>query len=260
MCILALPVRSVSNTRIFTSEHQGRQLVVYEMSVKMRTSGNAMILPVPTVRKGDIHLVNLEAVPDFLERMPLLFQGMTLGLTKSRGLSVEKVGSYLVSVAGNLEELDLVNPEVFTLGPRVKEILSRHYAKGFCFVVAQLSHSGKYHPLAYTHPLAPEGHLFVPTMHEHGDDHEKPRWDHQIYTLGGHGLLTSPGRVLFKSSKNRLRAGQVSNYLARVGEKVPDLKGYLDTREDCVLYAFEVKGQQRNMDMLLRGSTMEVSQ
>ena len=283
MCILALPVRSVRNTRIFvgTNTEGDRQLTVYEMAVELvarrqaanstESPGNAMILPVPAGAPEQIDLIDMTEAKDFFDGLETCFQPMTLGLkSRSRGMSngfleVHQVGSYNVSIANTYDELDLINPAVFTLSADAKQVLGSQYSRlngpKFCFVVAQLRESGKFHPLAFSHPIAEDGKLFIPTKHEHGlkipgvsEESLRGRavWDHHIFHQSTATYDEQPrSKDRTERVGNQNRYGQIKNTLAHWAEKVPALAPYFDISEDCRLARTEFKGVLKNIDLRL---------
>lgn len=269
MCIMAMPVRSVSNTRIFIGRNADRQLTIYEMSVELATPGNAMILPVPAESAGDVTLINMEQAPKFFDDLDRVFQPMTLGMSKgarrSRGvdhLQVHEVGSYLVSIAEGLADLDRLNPEVFQVSPAAMQALGPHYSRvngqKHVFIVAQLTESGKFHPLAYTHPVPAEG-LFVPTRHEHGHDHEahphgdRADWDHHIYFQDREAKWVElPGlKDRTERRANESMYEMISKWAGIYSERVPELSPFLDTDQHCRASRARFAGRLRNMDLRL---------
>jgi hypothetical protein len=199
MCIMASPVLSVSDTRIFvgTDAERTRQAVVYAMSVQLRTrtgKGNAMILPVPVgaAGAGAVNLIDLSGVPNFfkpfdeafIERGRGIVMNFSKGLEPNDALEVVRVGSYDVSIVPTVDDVKRLNRDVFDVSVDTEHTLREGYPVGFAFLVAQLRESGEFHPLAYTHPF--EGLLFVPTRHEHGTggSGDLAKWDHKIYYQG----------------------------------------------------------------------------
>ena len=282
MCILALPVRSVRNTRIFvgTNTEGDRQLTVYEMAVELvarrqaanstESPGNAMILPVPAGAPEQIDLIDMTEAKDFFDALERCFQPMTLGI-KSRGggsrgfLEVHQVGSYNVSIANSYEELDLINPAVFTLSDDAKQVLGSQYSRldgpKFCFVVAQLRESGQFHPLAFSHPIADDGKLFIPTKHEHGlkipgvpEESLRGRaaWDHHIFHQSTATYDEQPrSKDRTERVGNQNRSGQIDQTLAYLAEQVPELEPYFDRGQQCRLARTEFKGVLKNIDLRL---------
>jgi hypothetical protein len=223
MCIMASPVRSVSNTKIFVGRDSSSQLTVYEMSVRLRDNtgkGNAMILPVPIgAPEGAllIRLYDLSKVPDFFEPFVEAFTERTRGFSMSKGitndaLEVVRVGNYDVSIVPSVDDVKRLNTEVFDLSADTEHTLRESYPTGFAFLVAQLRASGDFHPLAYSHPLV-DGQLFVPTRHEHGKvgPDEMPKWDHQIFYQGD----VDPSTVI-QNYRNWARRKTVAGYSANL--------------------------------------------
>jgi hypothetical protein len=92
-----------------------------------------------------------------------------------------------------LPYLHQVDASVFKVSKSLGRVLAEHYATDFGFLICKLTTSGEQHPIAYTHPVANDGRLFVPTRHEHGhthaagsgsaaDDDGHADWDHFIYS------------------------------------------------------------------------------
>lgn len=264
MCIFAMPVQSVTDTRIYVAPNVNldRQLTVYEMSVTLRTPGNAMILPVP----GDVNtveLVDLSKAKDILEKLDAAFEfdpysrSLSRGLTKSvtndsLTLQVFEVGSYKVSLAATLDDLDRLDPEVFTVSDEAKAALRSSTRDGkFGFVVATLTQSGPYHPLAYIHDS--EGPLFVPTRHEHGaGDGDMAEWDHTIFYVG-------PARSTWDTLGGRVKTARdvfdvQGNYLYRalladVERHVPQIRAFI--HPGAPIHRLRIKGQLRSADLII---------
>lgn len=267
MCIMALPVRSVSNTRIFAgfNPERTRQLTIYEMAVTLQTPGNAMILPVPASGAEDVDLIDMSAVPKFFDDLDTVFEPMYLGTRGSRGvpasgmLKVHEVGSYRVSIAGKIDDLLLVDPEVFSLSVDTAATLARHYATGFAFVVATMRESGKFHPLAYTSPLTRTDGLFVPTRHEHGKVDRVPRaqWDHHIYRQRLSMFSELPGSkdhtdIRSKNSRDGYGNVMIQAWARAQIAKVPALAPFLDGDEKTAkVFRSKFQGPLANIDLIL---------
>jgi hypothetical protein len=205
MCIMASPVQSVHNTKIFAGfdTAKSRQALVYEMSVQLAArsgKGNAMILPVPVGDKGHtaIELIDMSSVPKFFEPLEELFVVQSRGFSMnslSKGLSepleVRRVGNYDVSIVPTVDDVKRLNQDVFEVSQDTEFILRENYPVGFAFVVAQLQKSGDFHPLAYTHPLIGD-RLFIPTRHGHGGPEDLPKWDHHIFHQSNKELDVRP--------------------------------------------------------------------
>lgn len=174
MCIFAFPVIKVSNTRIAVRPIGSTgQLTVYENQAS--TMGrNAMILPVPG---GVCNLIDMTKFPRFWDECESIFpqQNIGHGASFSFGggfgvakeyIPVQRVGKYRCSFAASLEEVNRIDPNVFTLPPNIETMLKAQYPMGFGFLVC-LFDGNVSHPIAYTHTRNGSD-LFIPTMHEHG--------------------------------------------------------------------------------------------
>lgn len=265
MCILAQPVRTVSNTRIFVGSNGTRQLTVYEMAVQLAESqsGNAMILPAPAASPSDIELIDMSDHPKFFDDLDRAFRMRSRSLSKAPPmlgrLEVHRVGNYDVSIADTIDDLDRLNPEVFTLSDDAKQALGPNYSRldgpKHVFIVAVLRESGKFHPLAHTHPIAAGGKLFVPTRHEHGHNHgDDPQggradWDHHIFHQSVDNdfddLPGSKNHREVRSVKDKFST--TKRVLESAAEKVPALAPYLANG----LVRSKFKGSLRNMDLRL---------
>lgn len=185
MCIFTAPVRKVHKTRILVSPlaKNNRQLIVYENQVEQQGK-NAMVLPVPNGQ--NIELVDLSKyrgnVWDDCESMfppPSPAYGGTFGSydlasfgssgPKRPPLPVQRVGGYSCTIVPALEDFDRVSKDVFYLPPDIEAILKQHYPQGFSFVVCVFQGDVRAHPIAYTSARLPNGQLFVPTLHAHGN-------------------------------------------------------------------------------------------
>jgi hypothetical protein len=275
MCIMAMPVRSVSNTRIFIGTDGTRQLTIYEMAVELAARrqaanstvapGNAMILPAPAESPEDIELIDMTKDKGFFDGLDRIFanpRGMrsrSLSKGMSDSLKVHQVGSYSVSIADTLNDLDRLNPEVFTLSPAAKQALGPNYSRingpKHVFIVATLRESGKFHPLAYTHPNPADGRLFVPTRHEHGDgEGETASWDHHIYHQSPRADFSE-----LPSGKNHrvaLTAEDNTKYVVQpwaryTVETVPELAPFIFVGESAPIVRSKFSGTLKNMDLRL---------
>jgi hypothetical protein len=109
----------------------------------------------------------------------------------SKPLQVVKVGDYQVSVARTLPDLKRIDTSVFKLTSNMDQVLEKCYGEGFGFVICAFdpskpvdTNSQSSHPIAYVSHTLPDGCLFVPTRHEHGQGHHtEEHWDHSIYSF-----------------------------------------------------------------------------
>eukprot|EP00747_Dinoflagellata_sp_TGD_P182176 gnl/TRDRNA2_/TRDRNA2_36299_c0_seq1.p1 gnl/TRDRNA2_/TRDRNA2_36299_c0~~gnl/TRDRNA2_/TRDRNA2_36299_c0_seq1.p1 ORF type:complete len:495 (-),score=87.08 gnl/TRDRNA2_/TRDRNA2_36299_c0_seq1:57-1541(-) len=212
MCVIfeeeGSSLETVSDTNIFVAPMvDGRQLTVYENHVALeKGTGGAMILPVPS---GRIRLLDFSAAgtaffAELRSAMP------TLVLPPSEEddcdeasdcdeaedldavmLAVREVGSYYISLAPRLEDLDRIDPGRFAVPSGIKHVLGEHYAIDFSFVVCRFRTTDvQPHPIGYLHErMVGTGALFIPTRHAHGahpneNDESHADWDHHIFTWG----------------------------------------------------------------------------
>lgn len=186
MCIISGAVNSVSKTKILIAldASKNRQLTVYSNAVDNRTPKNAMILPYPSVSSDSIRFHDLSDYKDIFQDCQKsvsqtrgVGRSMTLSAKGESRLSVFQVGSYNVSVANNLEDLQRIDTGIFRLTPGCLEVLAANYANNFGFVICQLKDGAEeYHPIAYSHAV--HGQVFVPTKHYH--DGEQAEVSHMI--------------------------------------------------------------------------------
>lgn len=268
MCIMAGPVKSVTDTRIFVGAdgNKTRQCVIYAMAVELQGKVNAMILPVPlgTGAPKGIELVDLSNYPTIFDDLNEPFVERSRGLDSfggaSKGLTLEvhKVGSYSVSIVPDVESVKRLGAE-FVLSPDTEHTLRECYPVGFAFVVARLRESGPFHPLAYTHPLIAQ-RLFVPTRHEHGGRHgELPEWDHLIFHQSPHDLDDLPrgDRQIPRTRRDSLPP-TVPSRLVSTGRIDPATMRRRDTYSPLVAYfhgrtlaRIEARGHLSNIDLTL---------
>lgn len=198
MCIFANPVKTVSNTRIAVFPlSYGRQLTVYTNSVAIskRGKGNAMILPFPRRQGASVELVDFSKYPgDFWRDCDSLFPeynvyaasgGFSFGSVQGsapKTLPVQRIGGYNCSIAESIEDLKRINSNVFEISHEAGEILSKHYAKGYSFVIAQFDHDVSGHPLGVISARMDNDMLYIPTRHEHGEPSND--WSGQIQDGG----------------------------------------------------------------------------
>eukprot|EP01089_Gocevia_fonbrunei_P015826 TRINITY_DN4745_c0_g1_i1.p1 TRINITY_DN4745_c0_g1~~TRINITY_DN4745_c0_g1_i1.p1 ORF type:complete len:313 (+),score=55.49 TRINITY_DN4745_c0_g1_i1:94-1032(+) len=227
MCIFNKPVSQVSGTKILVScTSDNRQFTVYQnyvtaffdaksagrenkqklkkaldkiKSSEKTTDTNAMILPFPG---SEVELVDLSHYPtlfsDCNNCFPILQKKQQLFYKSKRKreptdyLEIHSCGSYNVSIARTLPDINRIDPSVFTLSPNVGKVLDKYYSQDFGFLICCFKENGEKHPLGYIHSLmktdstSDEGQLFVPTRHEHGHDTEDETegdWDHEIYSV-----------------------------------------------------------------------------
>ena len=268
MCMFSGPVH-VASTKIFASKVGGQQFTAYEMEFKQAAltrdrivsgedpPGVGMILPVPWKEdRAPIKLVDLSASDDFFDQIKRLvpetrYRSKSMGVA-SRSFSddhleVHKVGSFDISLAYSVEDIDRANPDVFTLSEDAKNTIQKHYKKGYAFVIAALRDAGKIHPLAWI-AESDSSHIFVPTRHEHGNRWDLPAWDHDIYVNGSGDPFRNPADA---PTRNHFTAGMDAdhNFATEVkmglANKVPEVRKFLMGQK---INRYRYNGRFKNID------------
>jgi hypothetical protein len=200
MCIIPGPITSVDKTKLFVlpSVDRTRQMTFYMNSVDTPRE-NVMILPVPNIDTIDLHTIRYKALFTDLKRSVgrIPTRSMDFGMYRCAAVSSSYVeplpvfehGSYLVSIATSIEDLQRLNTEVFELPPDIYSFFSRHYNSEFGYLCCKLKQGDvEYEPMCYSHQLHSNGKLFVPTLHYHNHngriDTAHADWDHMIYSVG----------------------------------------------------------------------------
>ncbi len=175
MCMISTEVNNVSDTKIFCAPNANgsRQITIYSNKVDNISKGNAMVLPVPNPESLQFH--DLSRYQEFFDDCKSCFttenRSYSLNyksIDSAENLSVFKVGSYLVSVARNLQQVEMADKKIFILSPELKEVLSMYYYQPYWgFIICRLEHGTQdYHPFAYSHNII-GGKIYVPTRHFH---------------------------------------------------------------------------------------------
>jgi hypothetical protein len=195
MCIFNRRVAKVYGTTILVAPLLGgRQLCVYENNVAVgaKAEPNAMILPLPLGKGEKLVPVDLSKVATFFQQCEQCFEeeeemksssshrGSNKQDKSKAKLEVIDVGSYKVSLALSLDDLYRIDESVFKVQPDIAELLKVHYGSGFGFAICLFNKTLKAHPIAFISSLLPDGTLFIPTRHEHGDGSQKAHFDHHV--------------------------------------------------------------------------------
>lgn len=200
MCIILGEVYKVAKTKLFVlaNKDKTRQMTFYS-NVVGTPERNMMILPVPGHGQIELHRIQYESMFEDLKRSvtSLYRNSYSNHLTRSYAaasipretLEVFHHGSYLVSIAPQIEDLFRLDKTLFDLTPELFQFFAKHYTSEFSYVCCVLKPGTKeYEPLCYSHPLHSSGRLFVPTLHYHnhgGHIHtDSADWDHLIYSVG----------------------------------------------------------------------------
>lgn len=169
-----------------------------------QTNNMAMILPVPSTGKwvknkpmiefyamdGKYEevfskLESLFPAYEKLQRQSFSYNAGADGISEDEEIEVHQVGSYDVSIVPSLDKFDYLQHDIFELDKGFQSLLKRDYNQGYAFVVCKLRNGEKFHPIAYSHPMTPDGKLFIPTKHYHNKSESGADWDHSIYILNG---------------------------------------------------------------------------
>jgi hypothetical protein len=175
MCLISDDIENVSDTNILISPNSDntKQLVVYSNYINNLSQSNAMVLPVPNSSTLEfIDLTNYKNLFDDCKKCfyePDAVPTYSLNCnSKNSQLKVFNVGSYQVSVAMNLNQIQNVDKNIFNLSSGLNQMLNKYYNKSFFgFIICKLnSGKEKYHPLAYSHKII-NSKIFIPTKHYH---------------------------------------------------------------------------------------------
>ena len=175
MCLISDDIETVSDTNILVSTNidNTRQLVVYSNYINNLSQSNAMVLPVPNPET--LKFIDLSNYKNLFNDCNSCFYNPNADFSYStntnstkKSLNVFSVGSYQVSVAMNLNQIQNIDKNIFNLSNGLNEILNKYYNKSFFgFIICKLnSGKEKYHPLAYSHKII-DSKIFIPTKHYH---------------------------------------------------------------------------------------------
>lgn len=247
MCCFSRPVRSVTETTIFSRlDGQGRQFVAYAMRLDA-PENLAMILPVP-VKPGSgenaVEFINLQFYRNFFEHLNAGFPApkpkfipRTFGLSVAARapLEVKRVGNFDASFVPTVADFSRLDRR-FRLPGGTWEKLPQYFDWGF--VVFKLRKGeGHIHPMAFSFPSRHPEQLFFPTVHIHdGEVHEVADFDHTLYaqaTRAGSGF----------------RAWDESPKLARTFVNIPFAKGLV--LPDLHVLRYKMHGQLKNQDVVV---------
>jgi hypothetical protein len=200
MCIILGEVHRVSKTKLFAlaNKDKSRQMTFYS-NVVATPDENMMILPVPGEGPIELHKIPYKNLFEDLQKSVTsthrefssnyLSRSLSASASPRETLQVFNHGSYLVSIAPQIEDLLRLDESVFDFTPELFDFFAKHYTREFSYICCVLKPGTKeYEPLCYSHPLHSSGRLFVPTLHYHnhgGQVHTHDAdWDHLIYSVG----------------------------------------------------------------------------
>jgi hypothetical protein len=117
--------------------------------------------------------------------------GFSFGLPSAASagsLSIERVGSYDVSIVPSVADLVRIDTSHFKLADAQTHLdeLAQEYPTGYSFLVFQLRAGETYKPFAYTHTALADGQVFLPCLHAHSGPipEQEKDWDHEVYVCG----------------------------------------------------------------------------
>lgn len=201
MCIILGEVHRVSKTKLFVlaNKEKSRQMTFYS-NVVGTPDQNMMILPVPGDGEIELHRINYKSMFGDLKRsVTSLYRDpfsnhmtrsvLSASITPRDTLEVFNHGSYLVSIAPQIEDLFRLDKTLFSFTPELFHFFAEHYNRQFSYICCVLKPGTKeYEPLCYSHPIHSSGKLFVPTLHYHNHggriETDRADWDHLIYSVG----------------------------------------------------------------------------
>jgi hypothetical protein len=198
----------VSDTQLLVASNSNKtsQLTVYSNNVDTNSTNNMMILPVPNpetikfIDLSDYTRLFRDLNLNFIKQYAKGSRGAVFLNSYSSSLKVHEVGSYLATIVPTHQQLNNIDRNTFgTVNKFLSDTLSKYYQKdvddNFGYIVCKLkSGNHGYHPFAYTHKIANDGKLFVPTRHLHGssdfnsmfgnsNNEQHADWDHQIFSF-----------------------------------------------------------------------------
>jgi hypothetical protein len=199
MCIILGEVHRVSKTKLFVlpNKSKTRQMTFYS-NVVGTPDENMMILPVPGNGRIELHRVDYKGMFRDLERSVTstyrpesrnyLSRSLYASASPRDMLEVFHHGSYLVSIAPQLEDLMRLDMSLFEMTPELMQFFGSHYTPEFSYLCCVLKEgTQEYEPLCYSHPIHSSSKLFVPTLHYHNHggrvDTHAADWDHLIYSV-----------------------------------------------------------------------------
>jgi hypothetical protein len=181
MCLISTEIQKVSKTNILVAPNfdKTRQLTIYSNFVNNISDSNAMVLPVPL--PNSIQFIDLSGYQNLFEDCAGCFYETSKSqrsygkLTNSsfntrdeKPLEVFNVGSYKVSLAKSLEEINRVDTKIFKLSDGLKQTLEIFYYQSYWgFIICKLAKGEElYHPFGYSHDII-DNKIYIPTRHYH---------------------------------------------------------------------------------------------
>lgn len=147
---------------------------------------NTMILPVP----GKVSEVYGVKHSYFVE-LTNAFDGLKPFTRGGRSLPVYTVATYNISVAHSIDDLAIINKEIFTISDETKKAYQERYPDGFDFVAFTLPGTKEdfakpNDALGIRYKPNDPTKLFFPTLHIHGGEDAPPVEDfhHALFITG----------------------------------------------------------------------------
>lgn len=134
----------------------------------------AMILPFPIIpdTKNRFKIFSMKEYGNIFDDFEMLFPDLPRKRTTTEDIQLPtlNIGSYAVTIAKDIESLQNINPEKFSVSKDMIAQANQYYPKHFGFIICLLKTNAQYHPLGYVHEIRKDGKLFVPTRHHHVHD------------------------------------------------------------------------------------------
>lgn len=233
--MISLPINEVTDTNIFVAldDKQEKQLTIYSNLIDNVNELNAMVIPIP--HPQSVQFYDMSSYKNFFSDCDKSFKLQSLLKSRSETLSmndtfstnsygvnktiaVQTVGSYKVSVANNIAELENLDKNVFILSDELKIILNKHYGTDDWGFIAFILSTGRneYHPFAFSHNLL-NGQIYVPTRHYHNhleynsntnNQFDNNQFDNKLFSYDASNIDQSP---MFSSIFTSNRLTKTSN-------------------------------------------------
>lgn len=140
-----------------------------------------MILPVPSNGRDPVRLFKVErgawsTLESFFPNRRNDFEALSFGSAGGFGASekvplpVERIGGYTCTIVPSIQDFARVSTFHFTVPVNIQRILQENYGTGFAFIVCIFDTKVAAHPIGIVSSALPDGRLFIPTRHAHGDE------------------------------------------------------------------------------------------
>jgi hypothetical protein len=284
MCMISLPVDTVSKTKIFVglNADKTRQLTVYSNFVANKSKLNAMVIPVPYPNLVNFHDFsgNVKFFKDvdksFVLEQTILTtkgsRGFSYDCSLNSTLKVMDVGSYKVSLVPQFSDMCHLNEDYFILSEEIKFILGHMYSESYWgYIVFILADESKeYHPFGFSHQVI-HNTVYVPTRHFHCHEEQNP-YNYKESYRSYFGEIFDPNlEINLKKQQDNMEDWDHDIYLYNCNS-CPDLetmksktlqyrftgdfhfdKNKIDfDLQECDQFSkYRIKGRQTNMDIMI---------